>query len=335
MKSDTVNPLARRAVPLLSVVVPMYNEEAVAPLTHRTLIETLGSQAGFSLEILYINDGSCDRTEEVLLGLAAHDPRVKVICFSRNFGHQPAVTAGLAHACGDVVAVIDGDLQDPPRVIIEMMEHWRQGYEVIYGVRIQRKEGLLHRFAYAAFYRLFKRIAEIDVPLDSGDFSLMDRSVVDVINALPEKNRFVRGLRAWAGFRHFGHVYERHARAVGDTKYPISKLVRLAFDGIFNFSSMPLEMIFGLGILSSIFAMAAFTLLLLQRVFEFKVFGWGYQEIPGFTTLALTLLLFSGIQLASIGVLGEYIGRIYQEVKNRPPYVVRTVFQAGQGSPQK
>lgn len=331
MMPDIANPPIRKAVPLLSVVVPMYNEEAVAAMTHGTLIEALGSNPGFTLEIIYVNDGSRDRTEEILLGLAAHEPRAKVVCFSRNFGHQPAVTAGLAHARGDVVAVIDGDLQDPPKVIIDMLEHWRQGYEVVYGVRAQRKEGLFHRFAYAAFYRLLKRIAEIDVPLDSGDFALMDRSVVDVINALPEKNRFVRGLRAWAGFRHFGHVYERHARVAGDTKYPLSRLVKLAFDGIFNFSSMPLELIFGLGIVSSLFAMGAFFLLLLQRVFEFKVLGWGYQDIPGFTTLALTLLLFSGIQLASIGVLGEYIGRIYQEVKNRPTYVVRTVFQAGGG----
>jgi dolichol-phosphate mannosyltransferase len=318
----------RKDVPLLSVVVPMYNEQAVVEMTHRTLIETLGSHDDFEIEIVYVNDGSSDSTEEILLSLAAQEPRATVVCFSRNFGHQPAVTAGLAHARGDVVAVIDGDLQDPPSMIVEMLAQWRLGYDVIYGVRTQRKEGPFHRFAYAAFYRIYKQIAEIEVPLDSGDFALMDRAVVEVINALPEKNRFVRGLRCWAGFRHYGLVYERHARAAGETKYPLRKLARLAFDGVFNFSGVPLEAIFWLGIASALVAGFAFVVLLTQRILEFKILGWGFQEIPGFTTMALTLLLFSGIQLASIGILGEYIGRIYQEVKARPAYVVRQVFQA-------
>lgn len=306
----------------LTVVVPCYNEEEVILLTHGELIDVLGNQPDFELEIVYVNDGSRDRTHAIVAGLAEADPRANVISFARNFGHQPAVTAGMRYASGDVVAIIDADLQDPPQVILRMLDQWREGFDVVYGVRTKRKESLLKRFAYSTFYRIYNRLASIDVPLDSGDFALMDRRVVEVLNSLPEKNRFVRGLRAWAGFRQTGCVYERAARSAGETKYSFSKLLKLAFDGIFNFSTTPLSIIFTLGLVTAFSAIGAALVYFSARVFGFSIFGHRPEDVPGFTTLILTLLFFSGVQLISIGILGEYLGRIYQETKMRPTYVI-------------
>ena len=310
---------------LLSVVIPCFNEQEVIHLTHSKLIQVLGNKPDFDLELLYINDGSQDQTESILFALAAKDSQVNVISFARNFGHQPAVTAGLEHATGDVVAVIDADLQDPPEVILEMLEKWQQGFEVIYGVRTKRKEGVLKKFAYVSFYRLYQRLANIDVQLDSGDFALLDRNVVDVLNSLPEKNRFIRGLRAWAGFRQTGHIYERAARVAGETKYPFSKLLKLAFDGIFNFSTKPLTMIFLAGVCTAVSATLAGAFYFIARIGGFSILGHRPEDVPGFTTLILTLLFFSGIQLISMGIIGEYLGRIYQETKMRPTYVTKTI----------
>jgi dolichol-phosphate mannosyltransferase len=318
---------ARKA--LISVVVPCFNEEAVIGLTHRHLVEALGRQSSFDLEIVYVNDGSRDRTEALLFELAERDARVKVVSFTRNFGHQPAVSAGLEYASGDAVAVIDADLQDPPEVILRLVEKWREGYDVVNAVREKRKEGVAKRFAYSLFYQLYRRLAAIDVPLDSGDFALMDRRVVDVMNALPEKNRFVRGLRSWSGFRQTGVAYERAARAAGETKYSFAKLLRLAFDGIVNFSTAPLSLIFGLGIVTALVAMCAAAGYLVARIFAIPIFGYTPGEAPGFTTLILTILFFSGVQLISIGILGEYLGRIYQETKMRPTFVVKEVRGGG------
>jgi dolichol-phosphate mannosyltransferase len=310
---------------LLSVVVPCFNEQEVMGLTHSRLIQVLGDRAEFQLELIYVNDGSNDRTESILFTLADQDERVNVISFARNFGHQPAVSAGIEHATGDAVVVIDADLQDPPEVILEMVAKWQAGYEVVYGVRTKRKEGPFKRLFYACFYRVYRRLASIDVPLDSGDFALMDRCVVDVMNALPEKNRFVRGLRSWAGFRQTGCVYERAARAAGEPKYSLGALLRLGFDGIFNFSSAPLTLIFVLGLCTSaVSALGAITYFI-ARVGGLSLFGHRPEEVPGFTTLILTLLFFSGIQLISLGIVGEYLGRIYQETKLRPTYVVKAV----------
>jgi dolichol-phosphate mannosyltransferase len=310
---------------LLSVVVPCFNEEAVIRLTQAKLIEVLGNRAEFALEVLYVNDGSRDQTEAILYEMASNDPRVNVISLARNFGHQPAVSAGLEHATGDVVAVIDADLQDPPEVILEMLDKWRAGLDVVYGVRTKRKETLFKRMSYSAFYRLYRSLASIDVQLDSGDFALLDRRVVDVMNSLPEKNRFVRGLRAWTGFAQGGHVYERAARAAGETKYPLRKLIGLAFDGIFNFSTKPLTMIFVLGVLTALGAAAAAVLYFTARVAGFSIFGQSPEEAPGFTTVILTVLFFSGVQLVSVGIIGEYLGRLYQEAKMRPVYVVKAL----------
>lgn len=309
----------------LSVVVPCYNEQDVITSTHDRLVRALGRDPRFLLEILYVNDGSVDKTEAILLALADQDSRVNVISFARNFGHQPAVTAGLEHATGDAVAVIDADLQDPPEVILEMITLWRQGFDVVYGVRTKRKEGPFKRFAYASFYRIYHLLANIEMQLDSGDFALMDRRVVSVLNSLPEKNRFVRGLRAWAGFRQTGCVYERAARAAGETKYPFHKLLKLAFDGIFNFSTTPLTLIFLAGLATSFLTAVGGIVYLTARISGFSIFGHRMEDVPGFTTLILTLLFFSGIQLVSVGVLGEYLGRIYQETKMRPTYVIKAI----------
>jgi dolichol-phosphate mannosyltransferase len=310
---------------LLSVIVPCFNEQDVIRVTHQCLIKALGDNPMFTLEIIYVNDGSRDDTEEMLFDLERVDKRVKVISLSRNFGHQPAVTAGLAYSTGDVVAIIDADLQDPPEVILQMIDKWQEGFEVVYGIRTKRKEGLFRRFSYACFYRLYSSLASIDAQLDSGDFALLDRCVVDVLNSLPEKNRFIRGLRAWTGFRQTGLVYERAARAAGETKYTFSKLLKLAFDGLFNFSTAPLTIIFIMGIITAVTAVVAALVYLVARFGDFTILGHRPGDVPGFSTLIIAILFFSGVQLISVGILGEYLGRLYQEAKMRPSFIVKEV----------
>lgn len=317
--------MSKRSSTFLSVIVPCFNEQEVIRATHQRLIDALGDNPKFALEIVYVNDGSLDRTEEILFDLAEGDSRVRVISLSRNFGHQPAVTAGLAYAVGDVVAILDADLQDPPEVILQMIDKWREGFDVVYGVRFKRKEGFFKRLWYAIFYRLYGLLADIDVQADSGDFALMDRRVVNLINSLPEKNRFVRGLRAWAGFRQTGLVYERAARAAGETKYSFHKLMKLAFDGIFNFSTAPLTIIFVTGLIISLTSAMVALVYTIARIGDFTIFGRSPGDVPGFTTIILAMLFFSGVQLISVGILGEYMGRLYQEVKMRPTYVVKEV----------
>ena len=307
---------------LLSVVIPLLNEEEVIRLTHRRIGEVLGVSKDFDLEIVYVDDGSKDRSPALLSEIAEFDPRVCVITFSRNFGHQPAITAGLRHASGDVVAVIDADLQDPVELIPEMFEKWREGYSAIYGIRRNRKESMPRILAYSLFYRLLSQISGIELPKDSGDFCLLDRSAVEAINRLPEKNRFVRGLRAWYGGKQIGIPYDRPARAKGSTRYSVGKLFNLAFDGILSFSMVPLRLIFWVGLGSSLFALLGLAFFLLHRIIGFRLFGHTPAEVPGFTSLILSVLLLSGIQLLSIGIVGEYLGRIYLEVKNRPEYVI-------------
>jgi len=310
---------------LLSVIVPCFNEQDMVSVTHQCLIKALGDNPEFALEIIYVNDGSRDHTEDMLFDLQSDDKRAKVVSLSRNFGHQPAVTAGLAYATGDIVAIIDADLQDPPEVILQMINKWRQGYDVVYGIRAKRKEGLFKRLSYACFYRLYRLLASVDVQLDSGDFALLDRRIVNVLNSLPEKNRFLRGLRAWTGFRQTGLVYERAARAAGETKYTFKKLLKLAFDGLFNFSTAPLTIIFIMGIITAFTAVAAAFVYLVARFGDFTIFGHSPGDVPGFSTLIIAILFFSGVQLISVGILGEYLGRLYQEAKMRPTYIVKEV----------
>jgi polyisoprenyl-phosphate glycosyltransferase len=306
----------------LSVVIPCFNEEDVILITYHRLVDVLGSR-DFRLQIILVDDGSDDDTPEIAANLAKGDPRVKTVLLSRNFGHQAAVSAGLAHADGDAIVVMDADLQDPPEAVIQMVESWLDGADVVYGIRTKRKESLLKRTSYSVFYWAFQRLSNIDAPIDAGDFSLIDRKVLDVINELPEKNRFFRGLRAWTGFRQAGIEYERNTRAAGSSKYSLRKLIGLAKDGIFNFSTVPLTGVFYLGLVMSSLAFAALLLVLLLRICDIAIFGMRPSDVQGFSSTILTILLIGGIQLVSTGVLGEYIGRIYNETKNRPSYVIR------------
>jgi dolichol-phosphate mannosyltransferase len=313
---------ARRGKVLLSVVIPCFNEEDVILLTYGRLLDVLGS-GDFRLQIIFVDDGSDDATPEIAANLAKSDSQVKAVLLSRNFGHQAAVSAGLAHADGDAVVVMDADLQDPPQAVIRMVETWRGGADVVYGIRTKRKESFFKRTAYSVFYWVFQRLANIDAPIDAGDFSLIDRKVLNIINELPEKNRFFRGLRAWSGFRQAGIEYERDARAAGSSKYSLRKLIGLAKDGIFNFSTVPLSGVFYLGILMSSLSFAALLLVLVFRICDIPIFGMRASDVQGFSSTILTILLIGGIQLVSTGVLGEYIGRIYNETKGRPSYVIR------------
>lgn len=307
--------MVRPAHPELVLVIPCFNEEAALPSLLDGLKQFIVSQSSVSARVLFVNDGSSDRTGELLDAACAQDNRFACLHFSRNFGHQTAVSAGLAHAHGDAVAVLDADLQDPPHVIAGMIEKWREGYDVVYGVRQNRKEGFVLRFAYATFYRALRWVANIDIPLDAGDFSLMDKKVVDEINRMPEHNRFVRGLRGWVGHKQIGLPYERQARSAGEAKYNLRRLTRLALDGIINFSSVPLR----LASWGGAFASAIGFIMMLWAVASAFIF----QRTPsGWASLAVMILFFCGIQLLVLGIMGEYVGRIFDEVKNRPHYIV-------------
>lgn len=312
----------RRSDFLLSIVIPCFNEEEVIQSTYDRVVDVL-DRKNFRLQLVFVNDGSKDATGAILEAISTRDERVRVVTFARNFGHQAAVSAGLANAIGDAVVVIDADLQDPPEVILDMIERWLRGFDVVYGIRTKRKEAAWKRLSYSLFYRIFRKIASIDAPLDAGDFSLIDKRVLSQINQLPEKNRFYRGLRAWVGFNQIGVAYEREPRAAGVTKYPFFKLIKLAADGIFNFSTVPLTIVFYLGLLMFLFSFSLGVLIFSLRIFNLPIFGVYIINMQGFASTILIILLIGGIQLISIGVVGEYIGRIYQEVKSRPTYVVR------------
>jgi len=297
---------------LISVVVPLFNEGE----NLRELISRLDAALeGRHYEFMLVDDGSSDDTREQLAKLANRRPEIKVLSLSRNFGHQAAITAGLEHASGDAVVVMDGDLQDPPEAIPGLISRWFEGYDVVYAVRRNRKEGPLKRAAYSGFYRLLKRLSYLDIPLDSGDFALMDRRVVDLLNHLPERNRFVRGIRSWVGFRQVGMEVEREARAAGDPKYTVKMLRRLAFDGIISFSHAPLRIFSSLGLVFSVGSFLSILVVLWIRLFT-------DMSVPGFASTATLILLLGGVQLLGIGILGEYIARIFDEVKNRPNYIV-------------
>ncbi|MCS6772458.1 MAG: glycosyltransferase family 2 protein [Kiritimatiellae bacterium] len=298
----------------LGIVIPCYNEEEVLPKLLAALEKFIG-EAPYAIRVLFVDDGSRDRTEELLCAACSRQPAYAYLRFSRNFGHQTAVTAGLAHIPGEVIGVIDADLQDPLEALAGMVEKWRAGYDVVYGVRKNRKEGLLLRFAYAAFYRLLKKMANIEIPLDSGDFCVMDRRVVDVINAMPEHNRFIRGLRGWAGFRQIGFPYDRAARAAGKTKYTISRLLKLAFDGMISFSSVPLRLASLLGVLAALLGMVYLGYAVVVKILDPAApIGWA-------STIAV-IIFFGGIQLIVLGIIGEYLGRIFDETKRRPLYLI-------------
>jgi dolichol-phosphate mannosyltransferase len=310
-----------RERPRLSVVIPVYNEQENLPVLYERLTAVL-EDVGLSYEVLFVDDGSRDASLGLLRELAWADERVAVVELARNFGHQVAISAGLDHARGDGVIVMDADLQDPPEVLPRFIDSWLAGHDVVYAVREQRKEGWLMRLAYAAFYRLLQRVAQIDIPLDAGDFCIMDRQVVDLLTGMPERNRFVRGIRSWVGLDQVGLAYERHGRHAGRPKYTVSRLLYLALDGLVSFSFLPLRVITALGFLVSAISIVLAAAYTIQRLTV------GLYP-PGFATLTVAIFLLSGIQLITIGVIGEYVGRIFEEVKQRPLYVVRRVIGRG------
>ena len=302
--------------PLLSVVVPVYNEEAVIEALHSRLLQVL-SPSFESFEIVFVNDGSRDATPSMIDAICKSDQRFKALHFSRNFGHQAAVTAGLHAVTGNVIVVIDADLQDPPELIHEMIAKWRDGYDVVYAQKIRRKGvGPLKRLAYYVYYRFLRGLTDVEVPPDTGDFCLMDRKIVDLLNAMPERNRYVRGLRAWLGFRQTAIHFERPARFAGETKYPFRRMVGLAVDGILSLSKAPLRLAMYFGFFASAISFALLIYFVLERLF-----GPG-NLARGWASTIVVILFLGGVQLICLGVIGEFIGRIYDEVKQRPLYIV-------------
>ena len=305
--------------PTFSVVAPVFNEEGLVEEFCRRTAATLEA-LGEPFELVLVNDGSRDRSLELMHAAHAADPRVKILSFSRNFGHQLAITAGADYASGQAVVVIDSDLQDPPEVIPTLIAKWREGYDVVYAVRAEREGETWFKTATAsAFYRLINRITNVDIPVDAGDFRLMDRRVVEALGRIREHHRFMRGLSVWVGFKSTGVPYKRHARKVGSTKYPLRKMLKFALDGITSFSYLPLQLATYLG-----FGVASLSLLFIVVVIAMRLFSSlaGNAAFYGqASTLAATLFI-GAVQLISIGIIGEYVGRIYDEVKARPLYIV-------------
>jgi len=301
--------------PRVSVAISVYNEEDVLPELLRRVRDVLARIPGGPHEMLFVDDGSSDRTFEILASAAAVDPRIVVISLSRNFGHQAALSAALDHVTGDLIVVMDGDLQDPPEVISRFLEEQRKGYDVVYAQRVRRKEPWVLRACYFLFYRLIARVSNVRLPLDAGDFGLLSRRVVDRLRAIPEHHRYLRGLRAWVGFRQAGIPVERSERYSGESRYGLIRLLRLAFDGIFAFSMAPLRAASVLGVITIV----ASLLFALYAVYVRLFLG---KSPPGFTALIVAVTLLSGIQLLFLGVIGEYLGRVYEETKGRPNYVI-------------
>ena len=300
--------------PELSVVIPAYNEESNVATMYERLVSALDEVVD-GLEILYVDDGSADATWERVAELAANDPRVRGLRFARNFGHQAALTAGVDASRGRAVVIIDGDLQDPPEIIPEMVARWREGFEVVYGQREEREGETWFKLATAKlFYRILRGITNVEIPVDTGDFRLMGPRAVEAFRALPERNRFIRGLVSWIGFSQTAVRYTRRARQVGETKFPVRRMLRFALDGITSFSFFPLRIATWTG-----FAVSLFAFLYIVVVLVLKVVGVSWL---GYTSLMATILFLGGVQLLMIGIIGEYLGRIFDEVKRRPLYLV-------------
>src|SRR5882757_10982715 len=315
---------ALRTPKLLSIVAPVYNEQE---LVEEFVARACAAAADYEFELVIVDDGSSDRTPELLDRAAAADPRVRVIHLSRNFGHQAALTAGLEHAAGDVVAMIDADLQDPPELIPDMIAEWSQGADVVYAVRKQREGETAFKLATASwFYKLFDKLAQVDLEPNSGDFRLLDRRALDALLAMTERSRFLRGMTVWVGFNQTAVSYEREARNAGETKYTLRKMLRFSLDAITSFSHLPLQLATYAGMLSAGLAFVAIPVVIVLRIFD--------SYLPGFSSLTIAILLLGGIQLIAIGVIGEYVGRIYDEVKHRPLYIVRDERNRPTGDPE-
>jgi polyisoprenyl-phosphate glycosyltransferase len=310
------------STPQVSFVIPVYNEESNLPMLADRLVKIM-DQSPISLEAVLVDDGSRDNSRAMLQQLALSDPRFHVVLLSRNHGHQLALTAGLSVARGsEGVFVLDGDLQDPPELLDTFYAKFQEGYDVVYAVREKRKEVFYKRFAYFIFYRILKKIANIEIPLDSGDFSFMSRRVVNVLNKMPEESRFIRGMRTWIGFKQIGIAYDRQERASGDSKYSFGKLVQLALNGIYNFSEFPIKFVTSLGGFAIISSVIYLIFVVVKKMFFDQV-------IEGFTALLFVIILFGGIQLMAIGVLGEYILRIFFQSKSRPNFIIEKEICAG------
>ena len=308
-----------RVLELLSVCAPVYNEEALLEQFYAratAALEETAAREQFEYELIIVNDGSRDASAEILDRLADSDPRLRVVHLSRNFGHQAALTAGLEHARGDAVAMLDADLQDPPELIGAMIERWRTGSDIVYMVREQRDGESMFKLTTARwFYKLFRSLAQVDLAPNSGDFRLLDRRALDALLSMGERSRFLRGMTVWVGFTQSAIGYHRDARYAGETKYPLRKMLRFSLDAILSFSHTPLQLATYLGFLFSGVAFLAIPVVLALRL--------AHSYLPGFGSITIAILMLGGIQLIAIGVIGEYVGRIYDEVKRRPLYIVR------------
>ena len=301
----------------ISVVIPMYFEEKVVNECYNRTKNVLNKLSSYEYEIIFINDGSQDKTLELLEKIAKNDNNVKVLSFSRNFGHQAAVTAGLKFTTGDAAVIMDADMQDPPEVIEEMVKLWEEGNEVIYAKRkVREGETKFKLFTAKMFYKMLNSLSDTEIPKDTGDFRLADRKVVDIINQLPEHNKFLRGLFSWVGFKQIPLEYERKERFAGKTKYPLKKMLKLALDGITSFSTKPLKILGVLGIFSVLISFIILIYALISFAFNLN------QLTPGWTSLMVTMTFLGGVQLLSIWLISEYVGRIYDESKGRPEYII-------------
>ena len=306
----------------ISIVVPLYNEEDVFDKLIQRLTSVI-DKTEFSCEVILVNDGSSDKTDELIQKICKEDIRFTGVLLSRNHGHQLAVTAGLQYVRGKKGAmIIDGDLQDPPELVNQFYDLLINGYDVIYAVRKNRKESFIKKMAYSSYYRLQKKVSNFNIPIDSGDFSMLSRRVVDTMNNMPEQSRYLRGMRAWVGYKQIAYEYDRDERHAGETKYSWTKLFELAFNGIFNFSDFPVKIITRLGFLTVIFSLIYFGYNIYRKIY--------YNDVPqGFSATILAIILFSGVQLISLGLIGEYVLRIYNQVRNRPLFIVDSVIQEG------
>ncbi len=301
----------------ISIIIPTYNEEEVIKISYLRVKKVLEELDSYDYEIIFIDDGSKDKTLNILNEIAKENRKVKVISFARNFGHQAAVTAGIKYITGDAIVIIDADLQDPPELIPEMIQLWEQGNEVIYGKRKTRKgESAFKLLSAKMFYKTLNALSDVEIPKDTGDFRLVDRKVVEIINQMPEHNKFLRGLFSWVGFKQYAYEYERKERVAGKTKYPFKKMWKLATDGIISFSTKPLKLVGGLGIITIIISILILIYSLISYVFKLN------DLTPGWTSIMVAITLFSGVQLLSIWIISEYISRIYDETRNRPQYII-------------